>query len=305
MKFSIIIETTNVHEENSIGIQHALPEIAKQTKGEDAEILLVDGTAGDTVKNLLRHYPAVKYIEKPDASYVECKNIGLQHCTGDIIVLLDSDCVIQQNWFNNMKRIMAEGAPIVTGFTHYPLTSLKAKVLSVFDFLPEGKLQKTDRFSANNLAVKREIYEKQQFTEGLPDITAASVGILGWRWSQQHEILFNPQMEIIHNYYQNIFTNRLNAGFGGIVQRTADKNFPLAKLLKYTGILFPFIFYAPRVIKDIRRMTRARKLLKIKWYEYHAACALIAYYRLVETIGMTMGVVYPRYFTLPGRIRAF
>lgn len=305
MKFSIIIETTNVHDENNIGIQHALPEIVKQTKGENVEIILVDGTDGETVKKILKKYSSVKRIAKQGASYVECKNAGLQHSRGDIIVLLDSDCVIQPNWFNRMKKTMEKGTPIVTGFTHYPLTNLKAKVLSVFDFLPEGRYQKTDRFSANNIAVRREIYEKQQFPEGLPDITAASVGILGWKWSQQHTILFNPQMEIKHNYYPCVFRNRLNAGFGGIVMRKAEPKFPLARMLAYTGILFPFIFYAPRVMNDIRRMTSARKLLKIKWHEYHSACALIAYYRLIEAFGMMLGIVYPRYFTRPGQIRAF
>ncbi len=304
-RFSIIIETTNVHEENSVGIQHALPQIVSQTKGENAEIILVDGTEGGAVKKLLKKYPAIKHIPKPGASYAECKNTGLKSSKGDIIVLLDSDCVIQQDWFKNMKDTMEKGVHIVTGFTHYPLTNLHSKVLSVFDFLPEGKYQLTDRFSANNLAVKREIYEKQQFPEGLPDITAASVGILGWKWNQSHEILFNPKMEVKHNYYPNVFTNRLNAGFGGIVMRKAEPRFPLARLLTYTGILFPFIFYLPRVIKDIRRMTSARKLLKIKWYEYHSACLLIAYYRFVEMIGMAVGIAYPLYFTRPGQIRAF
>ncbi len=305
MKFSIIIETTNVHEENTICIQHAIPEIILQTEGEDAEIILVDGTEGDTVKKLLEEYPPVKRIAKPGASYVECKNIGLRHSNGDIIVLLDSDCVIQKNWFAHMKKTMESGNPIVTGFTHYPLTNLKAKVLSVFDFLPEGRYENTDRFSANNLAVKREIYETLQFPEGLPDITAASVGILGWKWHQHYNILFNPRMEIQHNYYPYVFRNRLNAGFGGIVMRKVEEKFPLSKLLKCTGILFPFIFYLPRVIKDIRRMTSARKLLKIRWYEYYPACALIAYYRLIESFGMLLGIIYPRYFTRPGQIRAF
>ncbi len=303
MKFSIIIETTNVHEENNIGIQHALPEIVKQTKGENAEIILVDGTKADTVKKLARKYQ-LRYFSRPDAGYAECKNHGLKHSKGDVIVLLDSDCVLQPEWFKNMKQAMSRKTDIVTGFTHYPLTNLRAKVLSVFDFLPEGKFTKTNRFSANNLAVKREIYEKQRFPEGLPDITAASVGILAWKWHQKHDIIFNPKMEIKHNFYPAVFNNRLNAGFGGIIMRKAEKRFPQAQLLSSTGILFPFILYAPRVVHDIKRMTKARKLLRISWMEYLPACILITYYRFIEMIGMAIALCRPSYFSRP-QIRAF
>lgn len=307
-RFSIVIETTNAHEDNDITLEQSFNEISSQARVlESYELILVDCTKTDRIKHILTHFPSIRHVPKPGAGYVESKNYGFTVSTGSIIVFVDCDCVLQQGWFDRVKNAFAQdNIDILTGYTHYPLRDTMCKVLTVLDFNPSRRFQPTRTFIANSVAVKREVLERHPFPEGLPNITAASNSILAWRWHYHgNRMYFDPQMEAIHNFYPNVFKNRLNAGFGNILVRKSERSFPFAKWLERLHVLFPLVFYLPRCTYDALRVVRMRCLLDLSVLQLPIACLLVLYYRFVDMLGMELALIYPRYFYRPGQVKKF
>lgn len=273
---------------------------------DNPEIIVVDCTRSKRIKNILKKYPGIKYVQKVNASYAECKNHGFRKSTGDIIIFMDSDCLIKPDWFYHMKKTLnKKNIDVCTGFTHYPLHGIRHKVLSVLDFLPRQRFQRDDRFLGNNVAVRREVIEKYPFPEGLPD-TFASISILCWLWYRHgYKIYFNPRMGIIHTFYPDLLQSHLVRGYDAIAIRQQEPTYPQVAMLKRLKIFFPFIWYLPRVLNDWKYISRSRHLLKVSTLELPLAYLLSAYYRLLDVVGMEIALLYPRYFTKPELKRAY
>jgi glycosyltransferase involved in cell wall biosynthesis len=305
-KFSVVVETSNVHDDNEIPVEDSLKRIVEWSKNLDREIIVVDSTEDKRVKKACSAYPEIIRVSQPGALYPECKNLGFHHSKGDIVVFLDSDCVIEDGWFEEMAKSFEQDIDAVTGFTHFKLSSLRRKVLSWPVFLPKPDWEQTSTFMGNNVAVKREFFERFPLPEGFPDITASSIVIAGWDWHKAGvRMFFNPKMEVSHTFYPHVFTNNLNAGFSNVLVRQKEPSFPLSKPFMYLHFLFPIVTYVPRLFHDFRGMIRARKLLRLSFLEIVPACLLLSYYRFCNMLGMVVALIYPGFFNRPGQKKAF
>lgn len=88
MKITIVIPNRN----GSSLLQKNLPAVLAAAKG--AEIIVVDDASTDDSVNVLqKEFPAVKVIRKDrHEGYASTVNAGVKEASGDVVVLLNSDC---------------------------------------------------------------------------------------------------------------------------------------------------------------------------------------------------------------------
>ena len=112
MQVSIIIPTCNRVKDleetlDSINIQTTLPK----------EIIIVDDSDNDGIENLIGYKKPkfeeneilLKYIRnKKEKSLATARNMGIENATGDIILFLDDDVVLDKDYINEILRIFNE-----------------------------------------------------------------------------------------------------------------------------------------------------------------------------------------------------
>lgn len=300
--FSIVMETVNIQEhlyEREDGINYfkkALDEVVRQAPvlGEP-EIVVVDVTETAAVRNVVKKYPHVKLLEKTNADYFECKNHGFRNTSGNIIVFCDSDCIWLPGFAQAVKETFrGKKIGMCGGLTHYPL-HVMGKAHTIADFFTFPKFGKIRIAVANNLTVRREVFEKYMFAEGLLR-TRVPIALFCWQAYRDGVLYGNPKLEQIHRYHHKWVDRRLQVGHDGIAVRQQDPTYPQSKIFSRVGILFPFMWYFPRIWKDWKHVIIMRHVLKIKPFEIPAVFAITAWCRLFEILGMIIAIVHPSYF---------
>lgn len=70
------------------------------------QIVVVDNGSHDGSQNLIRSkFPEVTLVEmKKNSGFTGANNAGLGAATGDILVLLNNDCIVEKDWLSNLLR---------------------------------------------------------------------------------------------------------------------------------------------------------------------------------------------------------
>lgn len=108
MKFSLISPTFKRPEEVTEFLESLLLQ-----KHSDFEVILGDGTPGDTLRPELKryesngHYPLTIVYEEY-LSVSDGRNRAAEVARGEYIIFLDSDCIIPENFLNNIEAHLAK-----------------------------------------------------------------------------------------------------------------------------------------------------------------------------------------------------
>jgi len=97
LKTTIIIPCYNCEKT----IQKTLDALDKQTINP-TEIICVDDGSKDNTKKIIQSNKKVKYIYETNSGPAKARNTGAKQATGEIILFMDSDCVPQKNWLEEM-----------------------------------------------------------------------------------------------------------------------------------------------------------------------------------------------------------
>ncbi len=99
MKVSVVIPTKNE--------EKRLPDTLKSIKrtGVAAETIIVDAGSRDRTVEIARKFGCAVFEETGKKSPANAKNIGISHAKGDIIVLLNSDQILDVNFFRDIEKI--------------------------------------------------------------------------------------------------------------------------------------------------------------------------------------------------------
>lgn len=126
----------------------------------DFEVLLVldSGVSEETRAELRRRYPHVRLVPDAAPNYFAEKNAGAVAARGEIVALLDGDCVPDEKWLETLVAPLAAGADVVSGRTRYAGGSLAARTFSVPDFGNVLNEQgSATGIMLNNVAFRREL----------------------------------------------------------------------------------------------------------------------------------------------------
>lgn len=68
------------------------------------EIVVVDSSTNDDTAELMRSWPAVRYVRIPGGrnNMPQARNVGIAHARGDVIAFIDDDCMVSPDWLKHL-----------------------------------------------------------------------------------------------------------------------------------------------------------------------------------------------------------
>ncbi len=95
--------------------------------------------------------------------YYELKNAGARRCDGEVVVFLDSDIVPEDGWLRRLLGPFRDPRiRVVAGSAYIEPQGFYSKAVALWWFFPlrdaHGGLRPTNRFFANNIAFRRELF---------------------------------------------------------------------------------------------------------------------------------------------------
>ncbi|HEX6159422.1 MAG TPA: glycosyltransferase [Thermoanaerobaculia bacterium] len=303
---SVVIETVTSREDTSTGaladdLEPTLAAIAAQTypreRIETIVVLDPDVPAG-TAAEIERRHPAVRVVMARAQNYFVAKNAGAAAATGEIVALLDGDCVPATDWLETLVARLGPGIDVVAGCTRYSGTSLAARTFSVPDFAYVLSEQgNASGILINNVAFRRDVLLAHPFEE--------RIRRNGGCFLQFHQlrragvtVVYEEKAVVAHGLDiagLGFVKKHFGRGFDGVAVYRADDGAVLrgTRLFRRAGALVLPPIYARRIVIDWVRIFRHRKAIDVSLLTlpYYGAVAVML--RLIEFAGALTAVVVP------------
>jgi glycosyltransferase involved in cell wall biosynthesis len=194
---SVIIPSYN--SEKSIAA--CLASLAQQMGAEAYEIILVDSSIDRTPDIVRTHFPQVRYFHLAERTLPgHARNYGIARARGKILALTDSDCVAAANWLQEILKAHESsyqviGGGIINAFPWHPV-SVAEYFLEFREFSAFSRRREIDILPTNNLAVRREIFERFGAFSGM----RASEDVVFIHNLRRNgvKVLFEPRIQIRH-----------------------------------------------------------------------------------------------------------
>jgi len=163
---TVVIETITARENGDDtplvdSLAGTLDGVARQRYPADhIEVLVVfDADVRADPAAVTRRWPFARVVMAPRVNYFAAKNAGAEGGRGEVVALLDSDCVPDDDWLERHVAALGAGVDVVAGRTRYSGESLAARTFSVPDFsnVLEARDGGATGFNANNAAFRREV----------------------------------------------------------------------------------------------------------------------------------------------------
>jgi len=200
MRFSVLICTYNRHHL----LSQALTALVDGTEEKPDEIVVVNG-GDDRADQVVEKYAGrtsveVKLLKTVNINLAASRNVGLPHCTGDIIAMTDDDAEVLPDWVTQMKRAHREhpeagavGGPVI-GKGPRSLISRIADLVT-FPSWPEPRYVRT--LPGVNISYKREVIERI----GPQDEALFRGEDVDYNWRVQklgYKIYYDPAVKVYH-----------------------------------------------------------------------------------------------------------
>jgi Glycosyl transferase family 2 len=152
-------------------------------------------TAGDC--------PTVELVATQGLGYFPLKNEGGRRAKGDILLFMDSDCLPEPEWLRELLGAFRRPeVDVATGNSYTDRDTFYSKIFAASWYfparLPDGPIVQTRVTMANNLAMRRHIFERYPF----PYVPLQHMG-QSVTWShtlaENHVSIFlNPRARVAH-----------------------------------------------------------------------------------------------------------
>ena len=176
-KISVVIPVYN----QARLLKHTLESFKRQTF-QDFEIIVVDDASTDKSYDVAKEYAAKVFKNVSNKGPAYNRNLGSKVAEADIIAFIDSDCIADERWLENLHECMVKNRDVgsIMGQTNIPGSTYLGDSISVLGFPAGGsigfeKIWKvddngfTDHISSCNLAVRRSIIDEHGgFDESFP-----------------------------------------------------------------------------------------------------------------------------------------
>ena len=135
-----------------------LASLERQTRRPD-EIVIVDGGSRDGTLDALRSAPGVTAISEPGSNISRGRNVAIRAATHDIIAATDADCILADDWLENLVHPIERGADVAAGFYEPLCTSFFETCASAVSVRERDELRPGWMPSARSMAFRRDSYE--------------------------------------------------------------------------------------------------------------------------------------------------
>jgi len=276
-----------------VDLRSCLQALAVQEVDESVEFLLVETQerARNLPADLLAELPSLRVIAVPNDATYEQRNAAALDAQGEIIALLDADCIPLSGWLQSMINTFRSNPQFVavSGRTMYEGKTTSERCLSVLSrgFLDPGKEAPTRFISNNNSGFLRKVYERFPLHEGegpyAAQLQSAAIMRDGGRF------LFQPAMTVIHDFegWSMERDIRCHIGWATIRIRQIDPGLRFSWLLRLGKASIP-LFYVGRVLESWGTCFRVGKQYGLRLTDYPFALALTLWIHLIEIKGMLL-----------------
>lgn len=203
MDVSVLICTYNRHDL----LQQALEALIEGTDEKPDEVIVVNGgdeRADAVVKSFMgRHGIDLQLVKTVNINLATSRNLGLEHCTGDIVAMTDDDAEVFPDWITQIKRIHQEhpeagaiGGTIIGKSSDTLLLSRLSDIITFPQPTEPGYLR---TIPGVNVSYKREALDKV----GFQDVTLIRGEDVDFNWRIKklgYEIYFHPDIKVIHHH---------------------------------------------------------------------------------------------------------
>jgi GT2 family glycosyltransferase len=204
--FSVLICTFNRH----ALLERSLHALVERTEEKPDEIVVVNGgdeRADAVVRSFFDTRSSgtgiqVKLIKTINRNLATSRNVGLPHCTGDIIAMTDDDAEVFPDWVTQMKRVHREhpdagavGGPVLGTNTF----SLVGKVADAITFPSWNAAREVRTLPGVNISYKRRVLERI----GLQDETLFRGEDVDYNWrvlQLGYKVYFDPAIKVYHSH---------------------------------------------------------------------------------------------------------
>lgn len=246
----------------------------------DFEIIVVDNRSIDKTYEIIHSYKnfKIRYFNEPIKGRGQARNLGIRKIQGDLIAMIDADCVAPIDWLTKLsKPIREDGEKIVMGGEE-----------SVYKNYYSGHIQKanekiieksTDENYVNHLDTKNIIFKKEVFVERRfnPEIKNCEDFEFLLQLPDRYKILFLPEIKVQHHHKINRkdwIKTQIDRGFETtkIYKKHKNKKHPMFESFSlWNWIKLPFWL--------IKKMFKKPKDFKfIFWTEVSWRFGIILYY---------------------------
>lgn len=167
MKFSIVIPVYNRPDE----VDELLHSLTLQ-RYTDFEVIVVEDGSTISCKDVVDRYATsldIHYFSKPNSGPGQSRNYGAERSKGEYLIILDSDCIIPEGYFEAIEKELQTAPADAFGGpdrAHESFTrTQKAINYSMTSFFTTGGIRggkkKMDKFYPRsfNMGIRREVYE--------------------------------------------------------------------------------------------------------------------------------------------------
>ncbi|PJZ57275.1 glycosyltransferase [Leptospira barantonii] len=308
---ALILETNNLRggSEDREKILHGLTRLFLHYKNQTLDIKTLkeiivthDGISETEKAKVIRttELKNLKFLQiSPLDNYYQAKELGFQASTAAIVVFADSDCVPVNEWLEKiLLPFETQSAQVVSGRTTYD-HSLFGIAATTIDFMYFGSVlnpTKTKNFYANNIAFRRELFDRYHFVpiEGQYRGQCQALGLKLLK--DGVPIHFVSKAKTIHKFpdsFLELIQLRIFRGQDtvGLTPFLAKAYLPKSLLwLKNCGPVLPILILSIRFFASVFSIDR-QDMPKVNFAQRIVVIAHILFINAFDFIGMLLGSV--------------
>jgi len=211
-KVSVIIPVYNGEKT----LKQCLDSVLNQTY-KNYEVIAIDNCSTDKTKDIIKKFQSknekVSYVFERRRSRGAARNAGIKVAKGEIIAITDGDCVVPENWIEELtKPIIYENETAVMGFEEELIKNYWAKNIQKANwkfFQRNLNGEYINCIDTKNFAIKSSIIKKMMFDSSLSNFEDFDLSL---RLKKLIKIRFVPSVRVKHNH-ESRFINVVKLNF--------------------------------------------------------------------------------------------
>jgi len=201
MKVSVIVPAYNAEH----SIQECINSLLNQKTTYDFEIIIVDDGSKDRTAGIAKSFKKVKVFSNKNSGPASARNFGARKAIGEIIIFIDSDCVADKNWLQQMTDSFKDKEVVgVQGAYRTKQKELMARFTQIeiehrYERLKNAK--KVDWIGSYSAGYKKEIFLKEHGFSKDFKMASGEDPELSYKLSKKNfKLKFNPNAIVFHKH---------------------------------------------------------------------------------------------------------
>jgi hypothetical protein len=265
------------------------------------EVILVVDADGPIARWVEVEHPGVRLVHASGHNQFHQKNCGACAAGGDVVALLDADCLPAADWAYHLSEAIARGADVVAGQTVYADDGLWWRTCTALDFghVQAGTGGEATGLNANNVAFRRSVFGAG-FDERV-DRFSSCYHLARRLRRDGARIVYEPRMLARHALADadgfRFVRKHVHRGFDNTLLVRADEQGVLApRAVADHPFLIPPGMGAARIAYDARRFFRDRRDLRLPLASFALFAVTSVVARAAEVAGGYLALARPGHY---------